>query len=282
MHLSAALFLLSAVGLGAAVGHSSLQDRSPRPLAEPATQDSNGSSQVRVTLNPIQPMPHYYGSEEDSWAWYNPFIPPDNRAHEREALAQRGREPAQPEWQEAPPPPVEITPPSKPNIPAQALKRIERPVVVGALLRRHRASALVAYDDAFHIVYLGERIGPWTLDRINANEAWMVHGDDSRAQRFPIRSETAMVLDRLADTAAPAPVRDQQSGDGSGTQRRTPPRTPGRPQDRQGTQRGLPDGFDINDPQVQEALQGLPPNIRRMVEQNPEQAWRMWQNMQGE
>lgn len=275
------LFLVCVVGLGAAVGQASLHERTPRPLAEPGTQDDGAATQVRVRLAPIQPMDHYYGGEEDSWAWFNPFIPPDNRESERQALAQRGQTPEQPEWLDAPSPPVTITPPSKPTIPAQDMEAEQRPMVVGALLHRHRASALVAYDDAFHILSLDEEVGPWRLQRINANEAWMLHTHSQHVQRFPIRSETGMILDRLADSAAGATATGQNIPNTDGTQRRSPPSTPQRPQDRQGGQRGLPDGFDINDPQVQEALQGLPPNIRRMVEQNPEQAWRMWQNMQG-
>lgn len=222
------------------------QDRRSEQLQEPSARERPERLLFNVSLRPIAAFSHYYGKKEDTWAPYNPFIPPENRINEIALVNNPEPEPVQiprPIYQKEPKGP----PPPEPQIAPLDLAAKQLPEVVGGLSQGSEPYVLALHNNSLDVMGIGQTIGNWLLVRIEGNSAWFIPVDGGSELRVPIGMADGSTA---VETARP-------SSRGVNT---TGPRTPAQ------TNRPI----SLRDPRVRRLLEENPDLVDR-IRRNPEQ-----------
>ena len=191
------VFVLLAAGLGFIAVQAISQDRTAQRIDPPGTNARPENLTFNIDLPPIAKLTHYYGENSDSWAPFNPFIPPDKRLKD----VAISREPPRttppittvvivaPKQQPLPPPPTE------PSLAPLDLTTVQLPAVIGGFIHHGNPVLVVLQGETPAVLAVGEAIGEWTLRRVDDNSAWFTQGEKTKLTRVPIgmsSGDTAM------------------------------------------------------------------------------------------
>lgn len=241
------------VTVGAAFGFSLVNawgsNRQAQVLLDPGTNEQPASLALNVDLPPIAPLVHYYGTEGDSWARFNPFIPLENRlAEERQLRQPRPQRVATtniPVPRRTPRP--SEPPPEQPTIAPLDLSTRQPPVVVGGFMRNADPVIVIGDGQSLQVLGEGDVVGEWTLRRIAGNSAWFTWAEESAETRVAIGMSQG---DTVMGGTAPAAATGNTSAGGQ--------------------------GIDLN------AYLAENPELQRMVRDNPEAAQAMLEQILGD
>lgn len=259
MNLYAGIFIAMLLLVAAAGWRVLSTDRNPALLQEPSAVPRPGDRDLSVDLPPIGVFSYYYGSDSDAWSTFNPFIPLESRLRDA-ALLRRPREPRiqrgpQPEPRQPPP----NDPPAEPTIEAISLPNVQPPLILGALERAGEPTLLASFAGELHILQADGQVGPWAVERIGINSAWLINEAEQRRVRLAIgmtRGDTGMQMNN--DQLPQGPVRPDQPRDARNEQ---------------------PE-IDLSHPLVQEYLRQNP-DLVPLIRSNPQAAQRMIETLLG-
>lgn len=275
--------LLGLVLLLAAAALLVLVDDHMPLVREPRVPSDEGAKDVRLDLPPIQNFAHYYGSEGDPWQDLNPFIPSDQREGERRHLERRRQQRNQrqnpvtsqpPQLPEPPRPQQPVPKPQLTPLPKLGASGIATPEVVGFLAGPNGRELKARFGDG-PVVSLepGDSHAGWTFIGVRSGTAYFLDAEGVEHGFFvsdPVSGVTSLgATDHLTGgagaggTAGQTGTSDQPAAGSDGT-----------------TTEDLGELLRQiqSDPRGAAMLQANP-DLRRMLEQNPRRARRLFERL---